>query len=356
MAFILNKILLKEETFKTKVLCVIPYALFIVELQIYCGVFGATDTNQRMVIRRVGIIPRLIMLKYCSRLLVGLVLLVPFLLCKQGHARSLDDIQDSKKILIAVYDDYPPFSYQQNDKAMGIDVDIAQQIAKALDVELELIWMTPGETTEDDLRNYLWKGHIIHKLKADLMMRAPYDRAFSQKRDDVGLLVNELVHMFAPYHTESWQIVHNTENLPEVTTMAMFQYHNIGAEVDSIPHFYLTSAFAGRIRPKTSHYANNQLAFSAMEQGNIDAVMGLRSQISYLHASLDGEKYKLASNAFPLIGKQKWDLGLAVHNEYRALSYTIGDVISELTLSGKMANIFATHNTIYEKPAYYVEQ
>ena len=116
-----------------------------------------------------------------------------------GEARSLDDIKDSGLIRIAVYTDYPPFSFIENDNPTGIDIDIAREIASALGVELELIWMTPGETTEDDFRNYLWKGHIIHRIKADVMMRAPYDPSFSQKRDDVGLLVNELVHMFAHF-------------------------------------------------------------------------------------------------------------------------------------------------------------
>jgi polar amino acid transport system substrate-binding protein len=220
-------------------------------------------------------------------------------------------------------------------------------------VELILTWMTPGETTEDDFRNFLWKGHIIHKVKADLMMRAPYDRSFSQKRDDIGLLANELVHMFAPYHQESWQIIHNTEQLPEVETMAMFQYHKIGAEIDSIPHFYLTSAFGGRLRENTTQYTSNELAIGAMKKGDVDAVMGLRTQISYLSQFVDNAKFQLASNAFPLIGKQKWDLGIAVHNDYRTLAYEVGDVITEMVQTEKMAHIFSQYHATYEMPAYY---
>ena len=198
-----------------------------------------------------------------------------------GEARSLDDIKDSGLIRIAVYTDYPPFSFIENDSPTGIDIDIAREIASALGVELELIWMTPGETTEDDFRNYLWKGHIIHRIKADVMMRAPYDPSFSQKRDDVGLLVNELVHMFAPYQRESWQIIHNTQTLPEVETMGMFQYHTIGAEIDSIPHFYLTSAFGGRLREKTSHYGSNAEAIDAMKADIITRVTPLCSSSEF---------------------------------------------------------------------------
>lgn len=272
----------------------------------------------------------------------------------QALSRSLDDIQEQGTIIVAVYADYPPFS-SLNDKneALGIDIDIAKQIAKNLNVELKLLWMTAGESTDDDLRNYIWKGHIIHKMKADLMMRAPYDKTYSMKRDDVGLLVHELVHMFGPYHSETWQIVHNVERLPEVPTMSMFQYHKIGVENDSIPYFYLNSAFNGRFRNNTSYYANNEEAMAAMQKGVVDAVMGLRSQISHLFASLPKSEYNLSNNAFPLIGKQKWDIGMAVHNNYRALAYATGDVIAELIISGEMEKIFAEHNTIYEMPDYY---
>ena len=282
-----------------------------------------------------------------------LLLFCAMLTNSKSNARSLDDIVESGTIRIAVYNDYPPFSFLEENEAKGIDIDIANEIARALEVTLELVWMTPGETTEDDFRNYLWKGHIIHRIKADVMMRAPNDRSFSQKRDDVGLLVNELVHMFAPYHRESWQIIHNTKTLPEVETMGMFQYHTIGAEIDSIPHFYLTSAFGGRLREKTSHYATNALAFDAMKIGEIEAVMGLRSQISYLSQFVDSSQFKLAANAFPLIGKQKWDIGLAVHNDYRALSYEVGDVITALVIDGKMQAIFDKYSTVYEMPPYY---
>lgn len=273
-----------------------------------------------------------------------------------AFGRSLDDIVDSGSINIAVYDDYPPFSFLDGDEAKGIDVDIAKRIAASLNVDLAITWMTPGETAEDDFRNYLWKGHIIHRHKADLMMRAPYDRSFSQKRDDVGLLVNELVHMFAPYQRESWQIIHNKETLPTVETMGMFQYHTIGAEIDSIPHFYLTSAFAGRLRENTSHYGSNALAFEALQKGEVEAVMGLRSQISFLHQFVDKDKFGLASNAFPLIGKQKWDLGLATHSDYRALAYEISDIITHMVTSNEMQNIFASYHTAYETPPYYLAQ
>lgn len=271
------------------------------------------------------------------------------------QARTLDDIQDSKFIVIAVYNDYLPFSAKINGEAVGIDVDIAEHIAKTLQVELRLKWMTADESTEDDLRNNLWKGHFLDKTKADLMLRVPYDKDYSLKRDDVGLLVHEQVHMFAPYHTETWKIVFDQSRLADVPTMALFQYHPIGVEIDSIPQFYLMSAFRGSMAKNTKQFNTLALAVAGMQAGQVDAVMGLRSQISALHHTLDAKQYKLANNAFPLLGKQKWDIGMAVQTDYRALGYEVGDIVSAMIQDGTLSAIFTQHHVEYEVPAYYIQ-
>lgn len=272
-----------------------------------------------------------------------------------SQARSLDDIQESKFIVIAVYSDYLPFSAQVDGQAVGIDVDIATHIAKSLNVELRLKWMTADESTEDDLRHNIWKGHFLDKTKADLMLRVPYDKDYALKRDDVGLLVHELVHMFAPYHTETWKIVFDQSRLADVPTMALFQYHPIGVEIDSIPQFYLMSAFRGSMAKNTRQFDSLALAVKGMQAAEIDAVMGLRSQITALHHTLDPKQYKLASNAFPLLGKQKWDIGMAVHTDYRALGYEVGDIVGAMISDGQLAQIFAQHHVEYEIPAYYMQ-
>mgnify|MGYP000533667178 CR=1 FL=1 len=275
--------------------------------------------------------------------------------CLSANARSLEDIQDSGQIIVAVYEDYAPYSFQKNVENRGIDVDIAREIAKGLGVSLEIMWLAPDESTEDDLRNAIWKGHMIHRNKADLMMRVPYDRAFQQKRDDLGLLVHELVHMFAPYHTESWQVAHAVSRLPELTTLNYFAYHKVGTEIDTVPHMYLSSVFGARFAKNIVQYRTTEHTFSAMQNGDVDAVMGLRSQIGYFSNMYGSKEYQVAALGFPQLGKQKWDIGMAVHNDFRALSYAAGDVISEMINNGQMAKVFAKYNAKFEIPDYYRE-
>lgn len=275
------------------------------------------------------------------------------LFCSTAYARSYDDIIESNEITVAIYRDYAPFSYLENGEEKGIDIEVAKHIAKELGVKLHFRWMTADEDVEGDLRNNLWKGHYLQRTIADLMLRVPYDQAYSQLRDDIGEPVHEQVHMFAPYHTETWQIIFNNKKIEEVSTMAIFQYHNIGVEVDSIPQFYLISAFNGRMRDKTKHYASLPLAFDAMKAQEVDAVMGLRSQVSHYQQKVDTKTYVLAKNAFPMIGKQQWDIGMAVKSDFRQLGYAIGDIVQAMVTQGKMKQIFTQYNAIYQIPGYY---
>lgn len=274
-------------------------------------------------------------------------------LCTTAFARSYDDIIESKEISVAVYRDFVPFSYVENEKEKGIDIEIAKYIAKQLGVQLKIRWMTADENVEDDLRNNLWKGHFLNRTVADLMLRVPYDKNYTQLRDDIGELVHEQVHMFAPYHTESWKIIFNNKKIDSVETMATFQYHNIGVEVDSIPQFYLMSAFNGRMRNKTKHFPSLELAISAMDKNEVDAVMGLQSQITHYQNQLAAPSYQLATNAFPMIGRQQWDIGMAVKSDYRQLGYVIGDIVESMVKQGVMKQIFSKYNAEYKTPNLY---
>lgn len=284
------------------------------------------------------------------------------LLSSLAQARYYDDVISSGYIKIGVYRDFAPYSFIQDGKPAGIDVEVGKAIAKELGVDFKVHWMIPDENLEDDLRNNVWKGHYLDKneenplaLKniADVMMRVPYDRDFSYKIDGYGLAINDMVVMFGPYQRESWQVVYDSTKLDNVSTVAVFQYHPIGVEIDSLPAMYLTSAFGGRMRDKTHHYPNAAAAFTGMESGKVDAVMAMRAEIDWLVSKSDATRYKLGENGYPMMGKQKWDIGMAVKHTYRQLGYAVGDVVEKMVKNGKMADIFARYNLRYETPELY---
>jgi ABC-type amino acid transport substrate-binding protein len=281
----------------------------------------------------------------------------------QAQSRSFDDVVSSGELIVGAYRDFPPFSYQQDGQPAGVDIEIGQAIADEMGLKMKVHWAIPDENLEDDLRNNVWKGHYLDKddenplaLKrlADVMMRIPYDREYAFRQDSqTGEMVNEQVVMFGPYQRESWRVAFDTERLEAVKTMAVFQYHSIGVEIDSLPDFYLSSAFAGRMRKNVHHFPTPRAAFGAMKLGEVTAVMAMRSEIDALLYTENNPRYQLAENGFPTLGKQKWDVGMAVKSTYRQLGYAVEEVVDKMVRDGRMAEIFSHYGITYELPGLY---
>ena len=272
----------------------------------------------------------------------------------QAQVRPFDDIVASGVLRVAVYENFPPYSYQQDGRARGVDVELAQKLADSQGLRLELMWVSPGEKLDDDLRNFIWKGHYLRPDElADVMLRVPYDRNFSFKRNELGELVNELVVMFGPYQRERWQVAHDTRRLKEVPSVAVFGYHPIGVELESVPSFYMSSVFGGRMSRNTQHFANPPEAFAAMRKGKVDAVMAMRGEIDWLLHEARDPQLKAADNAYPEMGRQQWDIGMAVHESNRQLAYALEGGLVELIGSGELAQIYARYGLRYEVPELY---
>ncbi|MGB5866343.1 MAG: transporter substrate-binding domain-containing protein, partial [Arcobacteraceae bacterium] len=245
------------------------------------------------------------------------------IICINTNARSLEDIKTSGNIIVAVYENFPPYSYMENGVAKGIDVDIAKEISKKLGVEPSWYWTGSDESLEDDLRNLIWKGNLIHKNRTDVMFRVPYDYDFIRQTDkSTGELDNDMVIMKSPYQSERWVIATNKKAIPEIRNLAVFKYHTIGVEIDTLPDSYLTSSFKGALKSNVKHYLNIFDAIKDLKEGKIDAVAGLQSQLEF---GLDYYKNKdnfYISDKLEYV-KSVWDLGVAVRTDFRALSYKI---------------------------------
>lgn len=285
------------------------------------------------------------------------VLLSGLLLCcavAQAQVRNYDAIIAAGELKVAVYKDFAPYSFQDHGQPRGVDVELAQALATALGVRLQLIWAPPGEKLDDDLRDYIWRGSPLrHQQLADLMMRVPYDHDYAQKRNELGELENAQVVMFGPYQQERWQVAYDQRRLASVASVAVFQQHPIGVEVDSVPSFYLTSVFNGMLSAKTHHYPNVQQAFAAMQAGQVDAVMAMRGEVDWqLHQAADPQ-LALAENSYPNLGKQAWEIGMAVHESNRQLAYAVEEALEGMIRDGRLKAMYATYGLRYEVPEMY---
>lgn len=257
-------------------------------------------------------------------------------------AFSYDDIIDKGSISIAVYRDHPPFSFQNNGKYTGIDVDIANHIASQLGVELELIPITADESVDDDLRNAIWKGHIVTKQVADIMLHVPYDR-------EMGLRNTQAV-LFGPYFKEQIVTARNIEKLGKDANIAHFRYEKISVELDSLTDLYLLGAFGGSIRSNVVHFRTNTEAGESAKKGDTAGMMGPRSQVEFSLIP-NQERFDIGVIPTPGLYKSEWLIGAAVKHTYRQLGYAVEDIIATMVRDGSMAKIFKNYGISYMPPS-----
>lgn len=283
-----------------------------------------------------------------------LTLIIAFLLLPLcSSARSIEDIQASGEIIIAVYNDFAPYSYMENGEAKGIDIEIGKAIAESLNVKPKWYFTNSDENLDDDLRNLIWKGNIIHKNRADVMLRVPYDYDYMRETDaTTGGLRTDMVVIKSPYHAEKWVIVTHKETIPSINTMGIFAYHTIGVELDTLPDKHLSMLNRGLLRKNVKRYAKYGDAVQDFKDGKIDAISGLQSQLEFLlDYKNNQDKYYMTKEVLGI--KSIWDLGIAVRTDYRELSNHIDGVITKLYQANTLQTIFDQYHVMYTKPVSY---
>jgi polar amino acid transport system substrate-binding protein len=265
-------------------------------------------------------------------------------------ARNIDDIKKSGEIIIAVYEDFPPYSFMEDGVAKGIDVELGKMIAKSLNVKP--VWSFTGfdENLASDLRNNIWRGNVVHKNKADVMLRVPYDYDYLRITDkSTGQLETDMVSIKGPYQSEKWIIATNKAVIPQINTLGIFAYQTIGVEVDLLPDLYLSGFARGLLSKNIKHYNKFSDAINDLKSGKIDAVAGLKSQIEYLlDYKNNSDKYYLSENIPQM--KSQWDLATAVSSNFRDLSYHIDGLMDKAYKDGEIKKIFDDFGVTYIPP------
>lgn len=266
------------------------------------------------------------------------------------QGRSMEDIEKSGKIVIAVYENFPPYSFVENGTPKGIDVELGKLIGDSLGVEIEWYFTGSDESLSDDLRNTIWKGNLIHKNKADVMFRIPYDYDYLRLTDkSTGELETEMVTIKGPYQSEKWVIATHKKIIPKIETLAIFAYHSIGVELDTLPDDFISSFARGLIRKNVKHYFKYEDALKDFKAGKIDAIAGLSTQLKYLLDIKNNQDKYYISDSIPQVTAH-WDLATAVDSRYRPLSYHIDSVIDDAYRSKTIEKIFQSYGVEYLPP------
>ncbi|WP_299966000.1 transporter substrate-binding domain-containing protein [uncultured Roseobacter sp.] len=255
--------------------------------------------------------------------------------------QEMDVLQEQGHMLFAVYEDYPPYSWEKGGKPHGVDVEIARLIAEDLGVEARFNFVAAGENLDADLRNNIWRGPIVGGRVANVMMRVPYDSAFKCRVEQVVFT--------GQYATESIAIAYDAASYPDEKPLpAYFRFDTVAVENDSISDFYLSALAGGQLSGQIRRFSTMQEAMAALRAGETKAAMGPLAELE--HGLSEG--LEVHQPPLPGFAVGRWTLGVAVNFRYRPLSYAVDDAIRYGIQDGRIPAIYAAYGLSYQPPEW----
>lgn len=259
----------------------------------------------------------------------------------QDVGRDFDRIMDEGWIEFAVYEDFPPWSYEEKGKAVGVDIDIGRIIAADLGVEPRFRLVQAGENLEADLLNYVWKGAVVGGHVSDVMLHVPYDSALTCRIEQVAFT--------GQYATETVAVAYRAADYPEKPPKPpVFRYDRVAVENDSISDFYLTNLIGpvDNIR----RYRTAQAAVDGLAAGETMAAMAPRAELEAGIARHADAGLQVATPPMVGLARGKWTIGVGVNFQHKDLAYAVDMAIEKALEQGQVAKIFAAHGLSFMPP------
>ena len=257
----------------------------------------------------------------------------------QDIGREFDTIVDEGWMEFALYDDFAPWSYEEDGKTVGVDVEIARLIAEDIGVEPRFRLVQAGENLDADLLNYVWKGAVVGGRVSDVMMHVPYD-------SELTCRIEQAVFT-GQYAAEELAIAYSLADYPDKgPTPAYFRYDTVAVENDSISDFYLSSLGRGAPVAGVHRFATSEAAMDELARGEVMAAMAPRA---VLEAGMtDGLAIHVPP--YPGLVRSKWTVGVAVNFQHRDLGYAVDYAIEKALADGRIEAIFADHGLTFLPP------
>ena len=272
--------------------------------------------------------------------LAAIVAALPaFLGAGSAGARPLDKVKETGVLRVAVYQDYKPYSYSEEGRARGIDVELAEALAKSLNVRLDLFELRADDDINDDLRNGVWRGSLVGAAPGDVMIHVPYDKHIAETNDRVALL--------APYHIDGLAMAVDPDKAPRALDLSLFEREKVSVAYGTMADMIMISAEDHKYLPNVAHFKGLDAAVAAFERGEVPAVYG---EASALESAV-----KKGARPFAIVyPKTKpnpdWSLGMAVKSDSKDLGAHVEAVVGNMIASGEVARIFAKYDVEWRRP------
>ena len=262
----------------------------------------------------------------------------------EGELDDLAKIRARGTLKVAVYKDNAPFSSGASSDMSGLDVALAEALAKQLNLKLALLPFDAGENMNDDLRNMVWKGHYLGYGPADVMLNVPVDKYLIQQ--------NRQVTIFSPYMRQVPVLFHDPRKLAQVNDPDELKDHKLAAERGTGAASALMGHHSGMLRSQISLFNSGVDAATAVLHGQVDAAYVLRSQAEAATAQAKARPGEFLISQMSLTGlpEDGWPLGMAIKSGYKDLGQALDVAMKALRENGELLAMFQTRGMTLTAP------
>jgi ABC-type amino acid transport substrate-binding protein len=257
-----------------------------------------------------------------------------------ARARPLDVVKSGGVLRIAVYGDHRPWSWHEDGRLKGIDVDIGAALAKAMGCKADYMVLRSGDDLNDDLRNGVWRGTILGEAPGDVMLHVPNDPRVEDANDKIKLT--------GAYHVEGYAMAVDPAKAKAAEDFSLFEQDKVAVDLGTLADLILLSARDHKLIDHVVHVRGEEKAEQAYEKNEVSAFYGESALVEHLaHTSsrpvtIIHPVHKLAK-PLPIGGAVKAD------------SVDLGDEIDRrmatLAASGELKAIFASYGVEWRQPA-----
>ena len=240
-------------------------------------------------------------------------LLSGFLASGLVYADKLDDIKKAGVIKVAVFDSNPPFGFvdKKTKQLSGFDVDIANEIAKALGVKVEFQPTNPANRTP-----------LLSSNKVDLIVA---NFTITEERA-------KTVDFSLPYFATGQKFIAKKGLLTKPDDLTNLR---IGADKGTVQEITLREQYP---TAKVISYDDTPIAFTALRNGNVQAITQDDAKLIGLLANLpEALKAEYEVSSFS-ITKEYQGIGIS-KGETRLLN-EVNTILLNLEKTGRAEQIY----------------
>lgn len=277
-------------------------------------------------------------------LLLGALPLLAGVAHAQDEPTALERIRARGALKVALYNAFPPFSTRASQGMEGLDVSLAQALAQAMGLQLNLLPFDGDDNMNDDLRNMVWKGHYLGYGPADVMLHVPVDKYFMQQ--------NKQAMIFAPYMREQVVLMRDRQRLPDVRSAADLKGQPLAAERGTSAASALIGHDDHLLSAQVHLYDDGVQAATAVLQGQAAAAYVTRAQAESAIFQAQAKPERVDIGEFPLTGvpAQGWVVGMAIKAGNDELGKALQQALQQLRSSGELLALFKQHGLTLTTP------